>query len=204
MPYQKMCRTYVYLIVTCIIMTYGCTRTPQSRFYILQPQPSAVDQAQPSVSVKDMIIGVGPVEMPKHLDRPQIVTRISSNELYLSEFNRWAEPLEENFSNVLAGNLSLLLSTDKVLVYPWIGTLEVKRQVRVNVLQFGSLPGGEVLLKVLWGIKDEDGKFLFSVKKSSFSTPAGKGYPEMVEAMNRVLVDFSREIANEIIKNDAE
>lgn len=204
MPYQKMCRTYVYLIVTCIIMTYGCARTPQSRFYILQPQSSAVDQAQPSVSVKDMIIGVGPVELPEHLERPQIVTRISSNELYLSEFNRWAEPLDENFSTVLAGNLSLLLSTDKVLVYPWIGNLEVKRQVRVNVLQFDGLPGGKVLLKVLWGLKDEDGKFIFSIKKSSFSTPAGKGYPEMVEAMNRVLGDFSREIANEIIKNDAE
>ena len=63
---------------------------------------------------------------------------------------------------------------------------------------------GEVLLKVLWGVKDEDGKFLFPIKKTSFSAPAGKGYPEMVEAMNRVLGDFSREIANEIIKNNAE
>jgi hypothetical protein len=151
-----------------------------------------------------MIIGVGPVELPEHLERPQIVTRIGSNELYLSEFNRWAEPLEENFSNVLAGNLSLLLSTDKVLVYPWIGNLEVKRQVRVNVLQFDGLSGGEVLLKVLWGIKDEDGKFLFPIKKSSFSTPAGKGYPEMVEAMNRVLDDFSKEIAKEIISLNRE
>lgn len=204
MPHQIMCRTYVCLIVTCIIMTYGCARTPQARFYILQPQPSAIDQSQPSVSVKDMIIGVGPVELPEHLERPQIVTRISSNELYLSEFNRWAEPLEENFSSVLAENLSVLLSTDKVLVYPWIGSIEVKRQVRVNVLQFDGLPGGEVLLKVLWGLKDEDGKYLSSIKKSSFSTPAGKGYPEMVEAMNRVLGDFSREVANEIIKNDAE
>ena len=202
MPHQIMCRTYVYLIVTCIMMTYGCARTPQSRFYILQP--SAVDQAQLSVSVKDMIIGVGPVELPEHLDRPQMVTRISSSELYLSEFNRWAESLEQNFTNVLAENLSQLLSTDQVLVYPWIGSLEVKRQVRVNVLQFESKPGGEVLLKVLWGLKDKDGNFLFSIKKSSFSAPAGKGYPEMVEAMNRVLGDFSREIANEIIKNDAE
>lgn len=204
MPHQIMCRTYVCLIVTCIIMTYGCARTPQARFYILQPQPSAIDQSQPSVSVNDMIIGVGPVELPEYLDRPQIVTRISSNELYLSEFNRWVESLEENFSSVLAENLSVLLSTDKVLVYPWIGSIEVKRQVRVNVLQFDSLPGGEVLLKVLWGLKDEDGKYLSSIKKSSFSTPAGKGYPEMVEAMNRVLGDFSREVANEIIKNDAE
>jgi uncharacterized lipoprotein YmbA len=151
-----------------------------------------------------MIIGVGPVELPEHLERPQIVTRIGSNELYLSEFNRWAEPLEENFSNVLAGNLSLLLSTDKVLVYPWIGNLEVKRQVRVNIRQFDGLSGGKVLLKVLWGIKDEDGKFLFPIKKSSFSTPAGKGYPEMVEAMNRVLGDFSREVAKEIKNRDTE
>jgi uncharacterized lipoprotein YmbA len=112
--------------------------------------------------------------------------------------------LEKNFSRVLAENLSVLLSTDKVLVYPWIGTLEVKRQVRVNILQFGSLPGGEVLLKVLWGIKGEDGKFLFPIKKASFSTPAGKGYPEMVEAMNRVLGDFSREVAKEIKNRDTE
>jgi len=151
-----------------------------------------------------MIIGVGPVELPEHLERPQIVTRVSSNELYLSEFNRWAEPLEENFSNVLAENLSLLLSTDKVLVYPWIGNLEVKRQMRVNIRQFDGLPGGKVLLKVLWGLKDEDGKYMFSIKKSSFSTPAGKGYPEMVEAMNRVLGDFSREIVKEIKSRDTE
>ena len=204
MPYQIMCRTYVCLIVTCIIMTYGCARTPQARFYILQSQPSAVDQAQPSVSVNDMIIGVGPVELPEYLERPQIVTRISSSELHLSEFNRWVESLEKNFSSVLAENLSVLLSTDKVLVYPWIGSIEVKRQVRVNVLQFDSLPGGKVLLKVLWGIKDEEGKFLFPIKKASFSTPAGKGYPEMVEAMNRVLGDFSKEIAKEIKNSETE
>ena len=112
--------------------------------------------------------------------------------------------MEKNFSSVLAENLSVLLSTDKVLVYPWIGSLEIKRQVRVNILQFGSLPGGKVLLKVLWGIKDEEGKFLFPIKKASFSTPAGKGYPEIVEAMNRVLGDFSREIAKEIISLNRE
>ena len=202
MPHQIMCRTYVYLIIICIMMTYGCARTPQSRFYILQP--SAVDQAQLSVSMKDMIIGVGPVELPEHLDRPQMVTRISNSELYLSEFNRWAESLEENFTNVLAENLSQLLSTDQVVVYLWIGNLEVKRQVRVNVLQFDSKPGGEVLLKVLWGLKDKDGNFLFSIKKSSFSAPAEKGYPEMVEAMNRVLGDFSKEVAKEIKNRDTE
>jgi uncharacterized lipoprotein YmbA len=151
-----------------------------------------------------MIIGVGPVDLAEYLNRPQIVTRVSNSEIHLSEFNRWAESLEENFSNVLAENLSVLLSSDKVLTYPWIGNLEVKRQVRVKILQFDSLPDGEVLLKVLWGLKDEDGKFLHTIKKSSFSTPSGKGYPEMVEAMNRVLDDFSREIAKEIKNRNTE
>jgi uncharacterized lipoprotein YmbA len=198
MPYQIMCRTYVCLIVTCIMMTYGCARTPQARFYILQPQPPAVDQAQLSVSVNDMIIGVGPVELPEHLDRPQIVTRISSNELHLSEFNRWAESLEKNLSRVLAENLSLLLSTDNILVYPWAGSIKVEKQVEVNIIQFDGLPGGEVLLKAHWSLMGEDGKNLLLMKTSSFSAPAGQGYPEMVEAMNRVLADLSREIATAI------
>ena len=89
MPYQIMCRTYVYLIVAGIIMTYGCARTPQAKFYILQP--SAVEQAKPSVSVNDMIIGVGPVDLAEYLNRPQIVTRVSNSEIHLSEFNQYDE-----------------------------------------------------------------------------------------------------------------
>jgi uncharacterized lipoprotein YmbA len=199
-----MCRTYVYLIVTCIMMTYGCARTPQARFYILQPQPAVVDQKQPSESGNDLFIGVGPVELPEHLNRLQMVTRTGSSEIHLSEFNRWAESLEKNFTRVLAENISVHLSTDNILVYPWIGAAKIKSQVRANIIQFDGVPGGEVLLKAHWALMGEDGKNMFVVKKSSFSAPAGKGYPEMVEAMNRVLDDFSLEIAKEIKNRDTE
>jgi uncharacterized lipoprotein YmbA len=204
MPYQIMCRTYVCLIVTGILMTYGCARTPPARFYILQPQPAVVDQKQPSESGNDLFVGVGPVELPEHLNRPQMVTRTGSSEIHLSEFNRWAESLEKNFTRVLAENISVHLLTDNILVYPWVGAAKIKRQVRANIIQFDSVPGKEVLLKVHWALMGEDGENMFVVKKSSFSAPAGKGYPEMVEAMNRVLNDFSREIAKEIKNRDTE
>jgi uncharacterized lipoprotein YmbA len=204
MPYQIMCRTYVCLIVTGILMTYGCARTAPARFFVLQPQPSAIDQTQPLESENDMFIGIGPMELPGHLDRPQMVTRIGSSEIHLSEFNRWAESLDKNFTRVLADNISVHLSTDNVLVYPWVGAAKIKRQVRANIIQFDSVPGGEVLLKANWALMGEDGKNLLVIKKSSFSAPAGKGYPEMVEAMNRVLGDFSLEIAKEIKNRDTE
>jgi len=62
---------------------------------------------------------VGPVELPEYLDRPQIMTCESRNELQFAEFDRWAGSLEKAFSRVLAVNLSILLSTDRVAVYPW-------------------------------------------------------------------------------------
>ena len=60
-------------------------------------------------------IGVFPVAMPDYLDRPQVVTRVSENEIKLDEFNRWAEPLKENFYTVLVENLSTLLSNEKII-----------------------------------------------------------------------------------------
>ncbi|UCC31474.1 MAG: membrane integrity-associated transporter subunit PqiC [Phycisphaerales bacterium] len=43
----------------------------------------------------------------------------SGHRLTLAEFDRWAEPLAFGFSRVLAENLSALLLTDRVLLFPW-------------------------------------------------------------------------------------
>jgi uncharacterized lipoprotein YmbA len=195
---QMMCRIVTGLLATTLFMTCGCGSTAPSRFYLLQSHPSIGNALQAADPGPGAVIGVGPVEMPDYLNRPQMVTRINRQELKLSEFNRWAETLEKNFTRVLAGNLSELLSTDNVLVYPWAGTVKVERQVEVHVIQFDGRPGGDVLLKAHWSLTGDDGKDLLLMKKSQFSAPAGQGYSEMVEAMNRVLAELSREIATAI------
>jgi uncharacterized lipoprotein YmbA len=65
-----------------------------------------------------MTIGIGPVTLPKYLDRPQIVTFTSPYALNVVEFDRWAEPLESTFVRVLAENLALLLPRAHVVVSP--------------------------------------------------------------------------------------
>ncbi|HEX5606452.1 MAG TPA: PqiC family protein, partial [Candidatus Binatia bacterium] len=64
-------------------------------------------------------LGIGPIKIPRYLDREQLVTRISQNRFAIAENDRWAEPLEENFSRVLSENLSILLQIDRVAAFPW-------------------------------------------------------------------------------------
>jgi len=43
-------------------------------------------------------LGVGPVRLPGYLDRREIVMRATQSRFDLSENDRWAEPLETNFT----------------------------------------------------------------------------------------------------------
>ena len=66
-----------------------------------------------------MFLGIGPIKFPGYLDRQEIVVRSAQNRLMFLSTDRWAEPLQENFSRVLSENLALLLDTDLIIIYPW-------------------------------------------------------------------------------------
>jgi uncharacterized lipoprotein YmbA len=85
----------------------GCLGLQQpSRFYLLSAQPSAETTLPIALAEPHLAIGLGPIAFPKYLDRPQIVTRTSPYELNFAEFERWSEPLDTNFSRILAENLA--------------------------------------------------------------------------------------------------
>ncbi|MDR2735397.1 MAG: PqiC family protein, partial [Puniceicoccales bacterium] len=46
-------------------------------------------------------IGIDKVSIPHYLDKPQIVTQISDNEIVQDEFNRWVEPVEDCITRTL-------------------------------------------------------------------------------------------------------
>src|SRR5919109_1073251 len=109
---------FVALSVGTSLLIGGCASQP-SRFYLLSAPPSAEPVPLGTSGGQGATIGVGPVTLPRYLDRPQIVTQTSPYELKLAEFDRWAEALDINFSRVLAENLSLLLPTARVVLAPW-------------------------------------------------------------------------------------
>jgi uncharacterized protein len=171
----------------------ACTSTP-SRFYLLNSLSTA-ETIPAMAAAQGPVIGVGPITVPKYLDRPQIVTRAGSNQLALGEFDRWAEPLQDNVLRVLAENLAFLIPTDQVLWHAWPQSATLDYQVTVDMLQFDGWLGGESTLLALWSILDRAELPLLS-QRVCLNAPVGGGdYEAMVAAMSELLARLSRDIA---------
>jgi len=181
----------------CVNLGGGTQQT--TKFYVLNSLYSARGDIVAERTTDETIIGVGPVKLPEYVNRPQIITRTSNNELEVASFARWAESLESNLSRVVAENLTVLLSTDRVLVYPWKGTVTVDYQVALEVTRFDGVLGGPVSMRARWTVLGDNGKELLSRKLSSRSTQAdADNYQALVAAQSKMLADLSSEIADEI------
>jgi uncharacterized lipoprotein YmbA len=145
-------------------------------------------------------IGVGPVILPGYLDRSQIVTRAGTDELELSMFHRWAEPLADGIARILAEEISARVPTERIFIFPWRGVVArvIQYQVVVAVLHFEGRPGGDVTLDTRWRILGRDGDELVFRRSTVTEAAAGPGYDPMVAAMARALVALGQEIAAEI------
>ena len=144
----------------------------------------------------DLTIGVGPIKIPDYLDRPQMATRSTPSSIQFAEFDKWAESLGNNLTRVIAENLSILLSTDRVLVFPWPESMNVLYQVTVDVTKLEYTPDGKVTLVAGWSVFGDDGKKLLAMKRSRLTVPVqSTGFEAIASAQSRAVEDMSREIA---------
>jgi hypothetical protein len=191
-----------FVLFVLLTLLSGCVSagtSPQARFYSLR---SLKDSEIPKIetpALKGVIIGLGPLELPAYLDRPQIVTRGRDNELELAEFDRWAEPLEDAILRVIAQNLISIFPETKVLLYPWNYYLPVKYQVVMEIISIDAALQNEVRLCVNWSALNAEDKQVFLTKNSVYNTKVNKSnYNAMIEAINQGLYEFSLEIAKAI------
>ncbi|MHC4591521.1 MAG: PqiC family protein [Planctomycetota bacterium] len=183
------------LTLSVLAVAAGCARTQPSRFFVLSPLAASTTDAE-GPSEGGLAIGVGPIELPGHLDRPQIVTRTSDNELQLAEFHRWAEPLGDGITRVLADDLSVLLPSEHVAVFPWSVAARADYRVVVDIVRFDGQLGERAFLEARWTILREEGEGALLRRKSSFEAPTdGEGYEALVAAHSRTLGDLAREMA---------
>lgn len=179
----------------------GCSSTPPVAYYTLNTLPERQQEIPAAVMDNTIAVGVGPVEFPKFLDRPQIVTRKSQNQIEVSEFNRWAGSFPGDFSRVLAKNISILLPTDRVAVYPWGDQFTPTYQIKLEVEQFDGQLGERVVLDVTWMVTDQEGTNALVVRKSRVEEAVlDKTYEALVEAKSNGLVTLSRTIVEELRK----
>jgi uncharacterized lipoprotein YmbA len=179
----------------------ACSTTPPVAYYTLNTLPEMQQEIPAAVMDDTIAIGVGPVKFPKFLDRPQIVTRKSQNQIQVSEFNRWAGSFPGDFSRVLAKNISILLPTDRVAVFPWGEQFSPTYQIKLDVEQFDGQLGEGVVLEVTWTVTDKEGTNKLVVRKSLIEEPVSdKTYEALVVAESNGLATLSRTIVQEIRK----
>jgi uncharacterized lipoprotein YmbA len=190
-----MMRRLAAIAIPCIvvILAAGCGSTPASRFYTLSAT-SAPGAGTPS----DLSVAVGPVTIPAVIDRPQIVVSAGPNQVRLDEFNRWAAPLQSNISRVVADNLSSILGTPRVSLFPQTMSTAADYRVAVQVQSFDSAPGDAATLDAVWTVsRAKDGKSQTGRTALREAAPQG-GYDGLAAAHSRALARMSHDIADAI------
>lgn len=185
------------VVIAIALCAGACASSPASRFYMLtgMPDPGIASGGGQNT----MSLCVGPVLLADYLQRPQLCLRGSGNEVEYAEFDRWAETLDVAVPRVLVENLSRLLSTARIDVFPWKSPVPADYQVSIMVIRFDGEPGGQAVLKARWSVAAAGREIpVFDSITNIIEPVASKRYDDLVRAMNRALERLSREMAGVI------
>ena len=211
MDRRALARSVMGGVAACIVLA-GCAVSDPTRYYALgrspaaapaggtaAPRPAAAPPA-PAAGSGNLTIGIGPIIVPGYLDRINIVTRTGSDQVDLSQFHRWAEPLVDGIARALSEEIAAGVPTERVVAFPWRGVVarSIDYQVVVNVLRFDGPSGGDVTFDARWRILARDGKELLLRRTTLTEPTGGAGYEPMIAAMDRALAAFGRQIVAEI------
>ena len=183
-----------------LVVLAGCrsTTTPVE-FYTLSPMPVVSETDKVAGLGDNIAVGVGPLQIPKIIDRPQIITRIGPNKVEVDEFHRWAGSVYEDFLRAVTMNLAALLQSGLVMAYPWEEYFEPDYRIYMEVHQFDGHPGQYAQLDITWTITGRDDRQILLVKKSLIKEPTqGDDFDAFIAAKSRILANLSRQIAQGI------
>lgn len=170
----------------------ACASSPPVQFYALDtvPRTSGGEGG-------DITIGLGPINFPDYLKRPQIVTRTAGSEMIIDEFQRWAEPVDRSFSRILASNVDGILESAVVVVFPYSMNIRIDIRVIGRVSRFDTDTSGLAVLDVQWTAGDGKGKTIVQPRRLHYEAQASdpRDYDAIVIALNETLDAFSRDVA---------
>ena len=190
----------IFVIITAALLFSGCRGgTPQPEFYTLSSIANDSEDAGAASPGQPVSIGIGPVVIPEVLDRPQIVSRTGPNKLRIDEFHRWAGKLDRNFARVVAENISVMLPTEQVDVYPWDADFNPQYQITFDIQHFEGRQDQDVVLEVFWKIIDTQKKEILRFERSVIKEPLTAGdYDTLIAVKSQAVEKLSNLIVNEI------
>ena len=188
----------------------GCSLgrgAPPPQHFILGGDEVGMDATAPRLELGGMAVGIRRLQIASYLGTPFIVVRRGDEEITLSDFNRWGEPLALGIGRAVAGYLAEAADFGVVRVAPWPAQNEHDYLIELNVLRFeGIAPAdpqataGEVHLLADWQIlRAADGE-VAARGRSDFRQPgwAVDDYAGLVTQLNTGLRALSAELLAEL------
>ena len=201
MKQKKSWQMQLVLFGVLICLLGGCItkESAPTNFYMLNPLSKAEIRLKFAERDQYTIVGVGPIQFPAYLDRPQFIIREGQNQYRLAEFDHWAEPLQSNVERVFLENLNIFLNDVPIAVVQLDGYLKIDYALRMRIIRMESDDGGNVSLVAGWVILGDEGEKVITAKVSSLRvTSASAAYKDIAAAQSQALDSLSREIADTI------
>ena len=184
------------IVIPCLLLgacMFG--RSKAAKFYTSAPLATTAVSTDYAA-----IVGINKVQLPKYMDRPQIVTQQKdSTQVIISEFNRWVEQPSVLAARALTNNLSTLLPSAQVKLNKSNGE-QFDRIISVEVVHMVATLGDRAELVAWYTLKDNAKKTLVQ-QKFEASIQIGKTYDDLAKGYNQLLADLSQEIAGKLLAN---
>ena len=180
------------------LLVVGCLPKPRAdttRYYLLtavQPHTPSSRQTQSSSALP--LLGLGPVELPRYLDRSELVSRPGPNQLQVADDDRWGEPLVEGFRRNLRQDLAEFLGTDRIVAYPFQASNRPELVLTIDVSRFEpvGIDARQAELVARWNLRTGQGRVLATDEttvREPISGDGGQGAE--VAALSRALARFA-------------
>ncbi len=185
----------IKIIVPCLLLGACIFGTSQNaKFYTQSTTPQMAVSADFAA-----FVGVNRVQLPKYVDRPQMVTqRKDSAQVNISEYNRWVEPPAVLATRVITEDLSALLPAAQ------IKTNHIKGErfdwtISIEIVEINAVLGDKAEIVAWYTIKDKAGK-THTHQKFAAAVLIGKTYDDLAKGYSELLAQLSHEIAGALIQ----
>jgi uncharacterized protein len=188
--------------IAMLLLQMACTVLPAQKdttqFFILTPASQPL--ASGSTLDRELSIGLGPINFPGYLKRREIVSRLSGDQLSLSDNKRWAESLDANFQRVLSQDLGMQLGTQRIVLFPWYGRPDIDYQVEVQVHRFDTGADNQSHLDARWIIKNAKTGRELMAKESNISSAVPATDTAGSETLSGDVNTLSQNIAQSLVR----
>jgi hypothetical protein len=195
-------RGAVAIAVVFSLVMAACSKSPESRFYLLHPPAGAGKPAEAMSNAP--VIFVDPVTLSPYVDRSQLVTRVDGTRVTFAEFDVWAESVSGLITRKLVDEIATHFNPDTTMATPRRRYLEPGYRVLVEVIRFDTDSAGVVTLDARWTLlAGADERYVDTGRERIEETIADPAsFDERIAALSRTLTVLSDRIASKIQQAD--